>query len=138
MYDLVAVMSLLTRFECTEIFRWREKTTYINVDFMMQFLKTATIIFRKKKSCRQKLQLQSLIASCHTTFKVKYKTKLDNAVLKYPLSRSIDSFSMSLLLHSWRRYNFRNHEDLGKSEIHRKAWHKFAHLNEVLFVTSAS
>jgi len=53
-----------------------------------------------KKRYMQKLQLKSLIASCSMTFKVKNKMQLDNEVLMYPLSSSIDSFSISLPLHS--------------------------------------
>jgi len=67
-----------------------------------------------------------------TTFKVKNKTKTDNELLKYPLSSSIESFLISLPLHSFREDAI--FEIAREGETHRKAWHEFRQPKKAPFI----
>jgi len=78
------------------------------LDFLIQFLKRSHCYFFPTKPSRQNLQLKSLIDYCSKTFKVRYRRKLDSELQIYALSNGINSVSVSLALHTYKRCDFHN------------------------------
>lgn len=125
MYDVVTYVIRMRDFSGG----FKTPLLLINKIFSPVFEKSHNYVFLENHAA---LQLKALIASCLATFKVKNKTKTDNELLKYPLSSSIDSFSISLPLHSFREDAI--FEIARKGGTCRKAWHEFAQPKKTPFI----